>query len=200
MTEQTIQSVFVLGSGTMGAGIAEVAIKAGADAILADVHDDLVQRGVHAIEKGKLSADDAAAARARLSTATELAFAGEADLVVEARTRRASRSPSSAARIGAPERTVGLHFFNPPPVMELLEIVRGLEHERDDDRALPRVRETHRQDADRRERDVPGFATSRLGVILGAEAMRMLESGVASSPTSIARWSSATATRWARSS
>lgn len=56
------------------------------------MHDDLVQRGVQkiesslkkAVEKGKLSADDAAAARARLSTATELAFAGEADLVVEA--------------------------------------------------------------------------------------------------------------------
>lgn len=83
------------------------------------------------------------------------------------------------ARIGAPGRTVGLHFFNPAPVMELLEVVRGVGT--DDatiDTALAFAR------AIRKEpivvRDVPGFATSRLGVILAAEAIRMVESGVAS--------------------
>jgi 3-hydroxybutyryl-CoA dehydrogenase len=83
------------------------------------------------------------------------------------------------ARVGAPERTVGLHFFNPPPVMELLEIVRGLgtsESTVEASLALAkRLGKTPIVVA-----DAPGFATSRLGVAIGAEAMRMLETGVAS--------------------
>jgi 3-hydroxybutyryl-CoA dehydrogenase len=82
-------------------------------------------------------------------------------------------------RIGAPGRTVGLHFFNPPPVMELLEIVRGLAT---DDATIA----TCLAVAKRLGKtpivvlDTPGFATSRLGVVIAAEAMRMLETGVAS--------------------
>jgi 3-hydroxybutyryl-CoA dehydrogenase len=82
-------------------------------------------------------------------------------------------------RIGAPDRTIGLHFFNPPPVMELLEIVRGIGTSDDTvARALELAKAMKKSPIV--VRDVPGFATSRLGVILGAEAMRMLESGVAS--------------------
>jgi 3-hydroxybutyryl-CoA dehydrogenase len=83
------------------------------------------------------------------------------------------------ARIGAPERTVGLHFFNPAPAMELLEIVRGLATT---DAAVESARAfaEHIGKTPIVVRDVPGFASSRLGVILGAEAIRMLESGVAS--------------------
>jgi 3-hydroxybutyryl-CoA dehydrogenase len=83
------------------------------------------------------------------------------------------------ARIGSPERTVGLHFFNPPPVMELLEIVRGIgTSEETISRALDLAKAFGKSPIV--VRDVPGFATSRLGVILGAEAIRMLEAGVAS--------------------
>jgi 3-hydroxybutyryl-CoA dehydrogenase len=82
-------------------------------------------------------------------------------------------------RIGAPERTLGLHFFNPPPVMELLEVVRGLgTSEASVERGLAFARAIGKTPIV--VRDAPGFATSRLGVILGAEAIRMLESGVAS--------------------
>jgi 3-hydroxybutyryl-CoA dehydrogenase len=83
------------------------------------------------------------------------------------------------ARIGAQERTVGLHFFNPPPLMELLEIVRGIGTSPSTvERALAFAQSIGKTPIV--VRDVPGFATSRLGVILGAEAIRMLESGVAS--------------------
>jgi 3-hydroxybutyryl-CoA dehydrogenase len=84
-------------------------------------------------------------------------------------------------RIGAPDRTLGLHFFNPPPVMELLEVVRGIGTS---DETLARALEFARTIGKTPivVRDVAGFATSRLGVILGAEAIRMLESGVASAP------------------
>jgi 3-hydroxybutyryl-CoA dehydrogenase len=83
------------------------------------------------------------------------------------------------ARVGAPARTLGLHFFNPPPLMELLEIVRGVGTSQ---ATVERAEELARAIGKTSivVRDVPGFATSRLGVILGAEAIRMLESGVAS--------------------
>jgi len=78
-----------------------------------------------------------------------------------------------------PARVVGLHFFNPVPVMELLEIVRGLSTT---DATVERARAFAAQIGKRPivVKDAPGFATSRLGVILGCEAIRMLESGVAS--------------------
>ncbi len=83
------------------------------------------------------------------------------------------------ARIGAADRTIGLHFFNPPPVMELLEIVRGVTtSEATVERA--RALATAIGKTSILVNDTPGFATSRLGVLLGAEAMRMLETGVAS--------------------
>jgi 3-hydroxybutyryl-CoA dehydrogenase len=83
------------------------------------------------------------------------------------------------ARIGAADRTCGLHFFNPPPVMELVEVVRGISTSSETiDRALAFVATLKKTPIV--VRDVPGFASSRLGVILGAEAIRMLESGVAS--------------------
>ncbi len=84
-----------------------------------------------------------------------------------------------ASTLREPARLVGLHFFNPVPVMELLEIVRGIRTtDATVDQALAfaaRVGKTPIV-----VRDIPGFATSRLGVALGAEAIRMLEQGVAS--------------------
>lgn len=82
-------------------------------------------------------------------------------------------------RVGAGSRTVGLHFFNPVPVMELLEVVRSLET----DEATVTTALTVAKRLGKTPivvSDTPGFASSRLGVALGAEAMRMLESGVAS--------------------
>src|SRR5207249_4671423 len=84
-----------------------------------------------------------------------------------------------AAATADPARVVGMHFFNPPPVMKLLEIVRG-------DRTSDATVEAARAVAARMGkepivvRDSPGFASSRLGVTLGLEAIRMLEEGVAS--------------------
>jgi 3-hydroxybutyryl-CoA dehydrogenase len=82
------------------------------------------------------------------------------------------------ARVGAPDRTLGMHFFNPPPVMELLELVRGVATS---DKTIERARSIAKAVGKTSilVNDAPGFATSRLGVILGAEAMRMLETGVA---------------------
>jgi 3-hydroxybutyryl-CoA dehydrogenase len=82
-------------------------------------------------------------------------------------------------RAGAPARVVGMHFFNPPPAMELVEVVRGLETSDESvDRAVGFARRVGKTPIV--VRDVAGFASSRLGVAVGAEAIRMVEQGVAS--------------------
>jgi len=157
-------------------------------------------------EKGKIGADVPEAAKRRITTTTVLADAvSKADLVVEAIPEKmalkvetfealAEHAPDHAilatntsslsvteiaAASGAPDRVVGLHFFNPVPLMKLLEIVQGLG-------TSDATIDAARAFAERLGKepivvkDFPGFATSRLGVILGCEAIRMLEAGVAS--------------------
>ncbi len=157
-----------------------------------------------AVAKGKLDEAGAQAAFGRIRSAVGLHGASNQDLVVEAapeimdlkkeiftdvRSRNAdciiASNTSSlsltelAACTATPQKIIGLHFFNPPAVMKLLEIVRAIQ-------TPPDLVERCRRFAERIGKhpivvkDVPGFATSRLGVILGLEAMRMLESGVAS--------------------
>lgn len=158
------------------------------------------------VSKGKLSAEDAAAITGRISTTADIGEAvNGASWVIEATpevmdlkvslfntvaqlapatARLASNTSSlSLTEIGArtkqASRLIGLHFFNPPPVMELVEIVRGLSTtDATVDEALEFVREIKKTPIV--VNDVPGFASSRLGVALGAEAMRMVEQGVAS--------------------
>ena len=84
-----------------------------------------------------------------------------------------------ASGIRSPDRVVGMHFFNPPHIIKLLEVIRG---EKSASEIVDRVCEIGRQ-MDREVvliSDSPGFASSRLGVVLGLEAIRMLEQGVAS--------------------
>ena len=207
-------TVTVLGTGTMGQGIAQVAAQSGHTTRLYDVAEGRAAAAVKGIAasfeklvaKGKIGDDVRAGALNRLSAALSPADAcSGADVVIEAvpedmalkiavlQAVLPSASASAiigsntsslsitelGARLGAPERTVGLHFFNPPPVMELVEVVRGLSTSNETlERSLSFVKGLGKTPIV--VRDVPGFATSRLGVILGAEAMRMLEMGVAS--------------------
>jgi len=84
-----------------------------------------------------------------------------------------------ASHTGCPERVIGMHFFNPVPLMQLLEIVR---HELVDESTVSTAKEVGEAMGKTTiiVRDIPGFATSRLGVVLGNEAIRMLAEGVAS--------------------
>ncbi len=157
-----------------------------------------------AIAKGKLSTADAEAARARIRLDTDTASSERADLVIEAVPELmdlkkqilhevSSRNPDAlvasntsslsvtelAASCRNPARVLGMHFFNPVPIMALLEIVRA---EQTDatyiDAALAFAGRIDKSPIV--VRDIPGFATSRLGVAIGLEAIRMLEQGVAS--------------------
>ncbi len=158
------------------------------------------------VSKGKVTEDEVTAANGRLSGATDLqAAVADADLVIEAApedmalkqriftdlerlapahaifgTNTSSLPITEIANaIATPERVIGTHFFNPVAVMPLLELVRG-EYTSDE------TVETVRTVGERLLKtcivvaDSPGFATSRLGIILGNEAMRMFEEGVAS--------------------
>ncbi|MFK7984425.1 MAG: 3-hydroxyacyl-CoA dehydrogenase family protein [Sandaracinaceae bacterium] len=156
--------------------------------------------------KGRISDDDAKGARERIRTTTDFEGAvAEADLVIEAIPERmdlkvetfaalGDKAPAHAilasntsslsvteiaAASGHPGRVVGLHFFNPVPLMKLLEIVRGLGTSEATVDAAKGFGARIQKDPIVVS-DVPGFASSRLGVILGCEAIRMLESGVAS--------------------
>lgn len=203
-------AVLVVGAGTMGAGIAEVAAKAGASVTLADVRKDqlvsataAIERSLgKAVEKGKISQEDASAALGRVDFRTE-ADGTEKDLIIEAVPenmglkkdlfqRLGSEAPEAvlasntsslsitelAASAMNPRRVIGLHFFNPPPIMPLIEIVKA-------EQTAPEVIQKAESWAVALGkspiivRDIPGFATSRLGVALGMEAIRMLETAVA---------------------
>ncbi len=209
-----MERLAVLGTGTMGQGIAQLAATAGFETRVYDVDPKRAAAAIAGIfaqldklvQKGKMDAAAQKSALGRLTAAADVAVAcADVDVVIEAvpedmtlktelfRRVIASSPPHAllgsntsslsitelGAKVGAPERTVGLHFFNPPPVMELLEVVRGLSTSQATiARALAlaaTLKKTPIVVA-----DVPGFASSRLGVILGAEAIRMLESGVAS--------------------
>ncbi len=157
-----------------------------------------------AIAKGKLSSEAAEKARHRLHVAMRLKDAADVDFAIEAvpeaidlkqmvfaelddvcpaRTILASNTSSlSITRIarstGRRDRVIGMHFFNPVAAMPLVELVTGRETSAETHRrALELVESLGKRAV--RVLDSPGFATSRLGVTLGLEAMRMLEEGVA---------------------
>jgi 3-hydroxybutyryl-CoA dehydrogenase len=209
-----VRRIAVIGAGTMGHGIAQVAALAGYETHLTDARPDALAAALERIrrtldggvERGKLTPEDAARAldRIRAAGALEDAVRG-ADLVIEAvvedlETKRSlfaeldrlvpppavlatNTSALSVTRIAAatatPERVLGMHFFNPVHMMKLVELVV---HGGTGEGSLARAREAAvRMGKDPIVvRDAPGFASSRLGVVLGLEAMRMVEQGVAS--------------------
>jgi 3-hydroxybutyryl-CoA dehydrogenase len=209
-----IDTIAVVGAGTMGRGIAQTAASAGYRVVLVDVAPGAAALAVTSIadmlsklvEKGKMKGSERNAALTLLSTAETLADAvSQAGLVIEAvpeslalkeqifgEVDRAATpgailatntSSLPVGRISAatrrPDRVVGMHFFNPVPLMPLLEIVRAnATSEQTIDAAVLVAKRLGKDPII--VRDTPGFATSRLGVLLGLEAIRMLEGGVAS--------------------
>jgi 3-hydroxybutyryl-CoA dehydrogenase len=209
----SVETIAVIGAGTMGHGIAQVAAASGFKVLLSDVDRAALARGVQSIEKnlakgiqlGKVTEDERDRTLQQIHGTVRLEECAKADLIVEAAPEKldlkrdvlrqlealterefifasntSSLSITEIARGSRrPEAVVGMHFFNPVHIMRLVEIVVG-------EQTAPETVET--VDAVGRRmrkepivvKDVPGFASSRLGVALGLEAMRMLEQGVAS--------------------
>jgi 3-hydroxybutyryl-CoA dehydrogenase len=209
---QTIETIGVIGAGTMGHGIAQVSAAAGYAALLCDVDLDSLARGIQSIERnlaggiqlGKVTEAERDAILQHIHGTTRLEEVANTDLIIEAAPERLELKQELLQRLEAlsskdfvfatntsslsiteiaraserPEKVVGMHFFNPVHIMRLVEIVMG---KATSDETVKIVRETCRRM--RKEpivvKDMPGFASSRLGVALGLEAMRMLEQGVA---------------------
>ena len=210
---QTIETIAVIGAGTMGHGIAQVAGASGYKVFLNDVDREMLARGVQAIEKnlakglqlGKLTEDDMDRTLLHIHGTTRLEDCTEADLIIEAAPEKlelkrgilhqleagsnhafifaSNTSSLSITEIAnaskRPEQVIGMHFFNPVHIMRLLEIVVGVNTSESTVQAVAAVGRRMRKEPII-VKDVPCFASSRLGVALGLEAMRMLEQGVAS--------------------
>jgi 3-hydroxybutyryl-CoA dehydrogenase len=202
----------VVGAGTMGAGIAQVAALGGFETYLHDPFPQAIEHGVEGIraglhkgaERGRWSPESAAEAEGRLHVAAALEDLAPCELVIEAAPedlelkrdlfRRLSEICGSevvlatntsslpvtamASAAARPENVVGMHFFNPAPLMELLEVVAGSE-------SSPEAVHTARAVGERMgkrvivARDGPGFLANRCGRPFGMEALKLLREGVA---------------------
>ena len=206
------RTVTVVGAGTMGHGIAQVAAQAGYEVRLADAVAGAAGAGRQRIRanldggvlRGKVTPADRDATLARIEAAGDVADAARgADLVIEAVpedlalkrdlfARLADAAPAAvlatntsslsiaaiASAASRPERVVGMHFFNPVHLMKLVEVViHAGTSEPTRDAVVATARRMGKEPIV--VKDSPGFASSRLGVALGLEAMRMVEEGVA---------------------
>nr|WP_275712679.1 3-hydroxyacyl-CoA dehydrogenase PaaH [Dechloromonas hankyongensis] len=204
--------IAVVGTGAMGAGIAQVAAAAGHPVKLLDARSDAAARAVAGIrtqfaklaEKGKMSADAAQAAGERLLAVEQLSDLADAALVVEAIVESleakqklyadleaivgpdcifgTNTSSISVTAIGAalkrPERLAGLHFFNPAPLMALVEIVSGLATDREVAETLFATANAWGKTAVH-AKSTPGFIVNRVARPYYAEALRIAQEGAA---------------------
>ena len=205
--------VAVVGAGTMGGGIAQVAAVAGHPVTVYDAVDGAAEQAVAAIRdrvarlvaQGRLDVDPAGL---RLTVAAELSDLAQAECVIEAvaedlavkqalfaslekvvtpdcvlATNTSSLSPTAfAAGLSHPERLVGLHFFNPAPVMRLVEVVSGLATEPDVAAAVTRLAEGWGKQVVQAAA-TPGFIVNRVARPFYAEALRLAEERAAAPAT-----------------
>jgi len=183
-------AVAVIGLGTMGRGIALVCARAGFEvrafdedpAKCAEAEKDGIAAAVSLAEAcaGAEIVIEAIpeSLEAKSALFEQMKLAAPSEAILASNTSSLSIT-ELGKRAGEPWRCVGLHFFNPPTSMELVEVVQGADTPSDViEAALGFVTALGKKAI--LVRDAPGFATSRLGVALGAEAMRMVEEGIAS--------------------
>lgn len=207
-----VRSFGVVGAGQMGNGIAQVAALAGLEVVMSDIKQEFVDRGLAAIdrslakavERGKVEAADAEAARARIGTTTDLGDFQPCQFVVEAATENpavkadifrsldqvvpagsvlASNTSSIsitelAAATGRQDRFIGMHFFNPVPIMKLVEVVRGLQTS-DGTFALTRDLAVRMGKEAVAVNDFPGFVSNRVLMPMINEAIFAVHEQVA---------------------
>lgn len=208
-----IKTIGVVGAGTMGNGIAQVAAQAGYNVVMRDIEERFVQGGIKnidkflakSVEKGKMTADDKAAVMGRIRGTTKMEDLKNADFIIEAAlevmdlkkqifaeldeltgkdvilsTNTSSMSITEiATATNRPNKVAGVHFFNPVPLMKLVEIVRG--HYTGDETVATAAEVVKRLGKESIEvkMDVPAFVVNRLMVPHFIEAMKLLEQGVA---------------------
>jgi 3-hydroxybutyryl-CoA dehydrogenase len=212
----SVTRIGVVGAGTMGRGIAQIAALGGYETVLYDPLPEVAAKSADALRealdkgaaRGRWSEEDAAAAAQRVQPAEDVEQMAGAELAIEAAPERLElkreifnqlaevlgaeatlASNTSSLRIAEiaegvpqPERVVGMHFFNPPPLMKLVEIVAT---ERSSEQALAAATEVGERmgRAPIRAKDSPGFVANRLARPFSLESLRILGDGVADAAT-----------------
>ena len=206
-----IRRIGVVGAGTMGSGIAQVAAQSGFDVVLVDISGAALAKGLATIAKslerlvgkGKLTGDESVAAQSRLASGGDLAALSGCDLVVEAVVERfevkrqvllaldpmlaghailaTNTSSISITRLAAvtarPDRVIGMHFMNPVPLMQLVEIIRGLQTSQETcDAVFATTRKLQRTPVE--VNDAPGFVSNRVLMPMINEAIFCLHERV----------------------
>jgi 3-hydroxybutyryl-CoA dehydrogenase len=207
-----IETVGIVGAGTMGNGIAQTIAMAGMKAIMIDLHDSALEAGMATLKgslerllsKGKIDAAARDNALGRIETSTDYQRLADVDIVIEAATENgelktrilrqieavvrpdaiiaSNTSSISITALGAtladPSRFIGMHFFNPVPLLALVEIIRGLQTSAETAEAVREL--TVRLDKSPiGVRNSPGFVVNRILVPMINEAFFVLGEGVA---------------------
>ena len=208
-----ISNIGIVGAGTMGSGISQIAALTGYDIVMQDVSDEATSRGLGTIDKSlqrlvdreKITADAKDAAIRKIRTTTNLSDLADCDLVIEAATENmdlkldlfeeidkvsrpetiiaSNTSSLSLTKLASvsnrPDKVIGMHFFNPVPMMALVEIIRALQTSDD---TFTRVDELTRElgKIPVSVKDSPGFVVNRMLVPMINEAVFILYEGIAS--------------------
>jgi 3-hydroxybutyryl-CoA dehydrogenase len=208
-----IQTIGVIGAGTMGNGIAQACAASGLDVVMVDIDAAAVQRGMAAVsasfdrlvKKDKLTAEAKAAAMARIQGSTDHAALQPAQLVIEAATENEGLKRKILAQLDAllpaetlvatntssisitklaaatqrPERFIGMHFFNPVPMMALVEVIRGLQtSDATHDAVFAMAQRLGKTPIT--VKNAPGFVVNRILIPMINEAFFVLAEGLAS--------------------
>ena len=210
-----IARVGVIGAGQMGNGIAHVCALAGVPVVMLDVKAEALDKAMvtmgrnmdRQVHRNLITAEDSAAALARITTSTDYAAFGDCDLVIEAATEKeevkkavfrtllphikpscmvaSNTSSISITRLGAatdrPEKFIGMHFMNPVPVMKLVEIIRGIATDEPTFQATLALAH-HLGKTTAVAEDFPAFIVNRILVPMINEAVYALYEGVGSVP------------------
>jgi 3-hydroxybutyryl-CoA dehydrogenase len=208
-----MEKIFVLGAGTMGAGIAQAFAAKGYEVILRDIKDEFVDRGLLGIkknlsklvDKGKLTTEAMEDILCKVSGTTALEPAEDCDLIIEAAienmeikksifkeldmlckaetifaTNTSSLSITEiASATNRPDRFIGMHFFNPAPVMKLVEVIKGIATSEETFNAVKELSIAMGKDPVE-VKEAPGFVVNRILVPMLNEAIGVLAEGTAS--------------------
>ena len=208
-----MKKIFVLGAGTMGAGIVQAFAQKGYEVIVRDIKDEFVERGIAGINKnlsrlvtkGKMTEEVKEEILGRISGTTDMKLAADCDLVVEAaienmkikkeifaeldsicksETILASNTSSLsitevASATKRADKVIGMHFFNPAPVMKLVEVIRGAQTSQETFEAVKSVSEAIGK-SPVEVAEAPGFVVNRILIPMINEAVGIYAEGIAS--------------------
>jgi 3-hydroxybutyryl-CoA dehydrogenase len=208
-----MKKIFVLGAGTMGAGIVQAFAQKGCEVIVRDIKDEFVDRGIAGITKGlekqvakgKMTEEVKVEILSRISGTTDMKLAADCDLVVEAaienmkikkeifaeldgickaETILASNTSSLsitevASATKRPDKVIGMHFFNPAPVMKLVEVIRGIATSQETFDAIKELSVAIGKEPVE-VAEAPGFVVNRILIPMINEASFILQESIAS--------------------